>query len=42
MLSPTPAAVLAERRRLILSGDIDGFADRVATLSYLAGRDLQG
>ena len=26
----TPADVLAERRRLILSGDIDGFADLFA------------
>jgi uncharacterized protein len=30
MPSPTPADVLAERRRLILSGDVDGFADLFA------------
>jgi uncharacterized protein len=30
MSSATPADVLAERRRLILSGDVDGFADLFA------------
>jgi ketosteroid isomerase-like protein len=30
MPSATPADVLAERRRLILSGDADGFADLFA------------
>lgn len=30
MPSATPADVLAERRRLILSGDVDGFADLFA------------
>ena len=30
MASVTPAEVLAQRRRLILSGDVDGFADLFA------------
>ncbi len=30
MPSVTPADVLAQRRRLILSGDVDGFADLFA------------
>ena len=37
MPSATPADVLAERRRLILSGDIDGFADLFAPDGVIEG-----
>jgi uncharacterized protein (TIGR02246 family) len=37
MPSATPADVLAQRRRLILDGDIDGFADLFATDAVIEG-----
>ena len=49
MPSATPADVLAERRRLILRGDIDGFADLFApavpdgdALSFTRLQDMIG
>ena len=37
MSSATPADVLAERRRLILSGDVDGFVDLFAPDGVIEG-----
>jgi hypothetical protein len=37
MPSATPADVLAERRRLLLSGDVDGFADLFAPDGVIEG-----